>query len=306
LLGLGGLLLAIAAIVFTAVAYDRLGNAGRALVLLALIGVTAAVPPYALRRNLRATAETVTVVALVLAILEAYALRKAGFANGDALSEQTYWSVAIGAIAVLAAGYASAVPVRTAQLGAALLAQFPLLNSADNADWDPTDGLALVTVQVGLDLAVAVALIGRLALVRVTLLAVGGAIALFASLIAAFIAFRGPNAPGDDSDAAVNVACLLLATLAVYAGVSAWFARRLEISALRQSLAGVAPVLVSAAAGGLAYNAFGESRLPIVVAAIGLLTCLVVRQLPADWWLGPTSSRWGSTSRTPPRLPSTC
>ena len=70
LLGLGGLLLAIAAIVFTAVAYDRLGNSGRALVLLAAVAITAAVPAYALRRNLRATAETVTVVALVLAILD--------------------------------------------------------------------------------------------------------------------------------------------------------------------------------------------------------------------------------------------
>ena len=83
LLGLGGLLLAVAALVFTAVTYDRLGAGGRAVILLALTALAALAVPRARLRGLSSTAETLTAVTLVLAALDAYGLRTLGLADGS-------------------------------------------------------------------------------------------------------------------------------------------------------------------------------------------------------------------------------
>ena len=58
LLGLGGLLVAAAIIIFTAVAWRHLGDAGRLLALVALTALMLAVPAVLIRSRLRATAET--------------------------------------------------------------------------------------------------------------------------------------------------------------------------------------------------------------------------------------------------------
>src|SRR5690606_21099000 len=55
---LGGLLLATAAVVFTAVAWATFGNTGRAVILAAVTAVALAIPLLAWWRGLRATAET--------------------------------------------------------------------------------------------------------------------------------------------------------------------------------------------------------------------------------------------------------
>jgi hypothetical protein len=69
LLGLGGLLLGVAALVFAAVTYDRLGAGGRAVVLLLLtLGAGLAVPVLR-RRGLLSTAETMAGVTLLLGAL---------------------------------------------------------------------------------------------------------------------------------------------------------------------------------------------------------------------------------------------
>ncbi|MCI4062461.1 hypothetical protein MRQ36_07755 [Micromonospora sp. R77] len=70
---LGGLLLGTAAVVFTAVAWAAVGVAGRALILVALTGLTLAVPLVARWRGLRGTAETFAAVGLLLVLLDGYA-----------------------------------------------------------------------------------------------------------------------------------------------------------------------------------------------------------------------------------------
>jgi hypothetical protein len=70
---LGGLLLAVAAIVFTAVAWAQFGVGGRAALLGAFTLAALAVPPVAVRRGLAATAETFAAVGLLLVLLDGYA-----------------------------------------------------------------------------------------------------------------------------------------------------------------------------------------------------------------------------------------
>ena len=100
LLTLGAILLAGAGIVFTAVTYRHLGVVGRAAVLLTLTAAAGWAPVALLRRGLSASAESVAAVAVVLALLDGYALRRAGVADG--VDSRSYWCAAT---AVLAAGF---------------------------------------------------------------------------------------------------------------------------------------------------------------------------------------------------------
>src|SRR4051812_22829979 len=70
---LGGLLLGLAAIVFTAVAWATFGVQGRAEALGAVTLLALGLPVVALARRLRATAETFAAVALLLVGLDGYA-----------------------------------------------------------------------------------------------------------------------------------------------------------------------------------------------------------------------------------------
>ncbi|MBA2323365.1 MAG: hypothetical protein H0V92_04865, partial [Pseudonocardiales bacterium] len=78
LLTLGALLLAVAGIVFAAVTYQKVGPAGRALILLTLTAAAALAPVRLRARGLTASAEALAGVALVLAALDAWVLRRAG------------------------------------------------------------------------------------------------------------------------------------------------------------------------------------------------------------------------------------
>lgn len=97
LLGLGGVLLAVAVTAFTVVSWGDMGTAGRAAVLALLTLAAMATPVVLLRRALTATAEVVGCLALVLLLLDAYALRVLAFPSVG-------WAAyAAGASAVLAA-----------------------------------------------------------------------------------------------------------------------------------------------------------------------------------------------------------
>ena len=73
---LGGLLLAAASVVFTAVAWTTFGVAGRAAILAVVTGCALAAPLVALRRRLTATAETFAALGLLLVLLDGYAAWK--------------------------------------------------------------------------------------------------------------------------------------------------------------------------------------------------------------------------------------
>ncbi|GAA5024322.1 hypothetical protein GCM10025734_82700 [Kitasatospora paranensis] len=101
LLVLGGLLVSVAALVFTVVSWGRLGLAGRSAVLFAVTAVALALPSPLRRRRLTSTAEAAAAVGLGLLVLDCYAARAAGLAGLDGIGGLGYWA---GATALLAAG----------------------------------------------------------------------------------------------------------------------------------------------------------------------------------------------------------
>ncbi|MFI5933641.1 SCO7613 C-terminal domain-containing membrane protein [Actinoplanes sp. NPDC051494] len=120
---LGGLLLAVAAIVFTAVAWSQFGVRGRAGLLAVATVVALAAPLVALRRKLTATAETFTAVGLVLVLLDGYA---AWYVNLFGLADQPalgYAGAVFAVTAAIAAGFEHLTGLVGPRYAALLLAQ---------------------------------------------------------------------------------------------------------------------------------------------------------------------------------------
>ncbi|MDQ0682615.1 hypothetical protein QFZ56_001578 [Streptomyces achromogenes] len=106
LLLLGGILLTVAAMVFTLVSWGHLGIVGRSAVLGAVTSAVLAAPVPLLRRRLRSTAEAVAGLGLALTLLDAYALHEAAFPAADGT---TYAALAFTALAALWAVYGTAL-----------------------------------------------------------------------------------------------------------------------------------------------------------------------------------------------------
>jgi hypothetical protein len=127
LLALGGLLLAVAAVVFTVVSWGHLGIGGRAAVLGGFTAVILAVPRALAGRGLAATAETVAVLGVVLLFLDGYAVRQAGVGGTGALAGNVYAGGVFAVVALTMAAYSRVVPLRLPLPAAVLSAQFPLV-----------------------------------------------------------------------------------------------------------------------------------------------------------------------------------
>jgi hypothetical protein len=106
---LGGIILGIAAIVFTGVAFTRFGLVGRAVILSTVTLVTLAVPPLVRRRGLRGTAETFAALGFLFVLLDGYA---AWYVNllgiQDSWDLSFYQAMVLAVTACLALGYALA------------------------------------------------------------------------------------------------------------------------------------------------------------------------------------------------------
>ncbi|XVQ85671.1 SCO7613 C-terminal domain-containing membrane protein [Microbispora siamensis] len=126
LLALGGLLLVVSAIVFTAVSWGHLGIGGRAAILLGLTGLVLAAPIPLWRRGLAATAETLAMLGLALLFLDGYAAWQVGLAGLDAIGPQPYTAGLIGVVAVAFAAYGRLARLRLPIPVAVGLVQLPL------------------------------------------------------------------------------------------------------------------------------------------------------------------------------------
>lgn len=104
---LGGIILGIAAIIFTAVAFTRFGLVGRAVILSTVTLLILAVPPPARRRGLRGTAETFAALGFLFVLLDGYA---AWYVNLLGIKENWdpsfYQAMVLAVTACLATGYA--------------------------------------------------------------------------------------------------------------------------------------------------------------------------------------------------------
>ncbi|SCE63099.1 hypothetical protein GA0115261_116911, partial [Streptomyces sp. OspMP-M43] len=212
LLTLGGLLLTVAAIAFTLVSWGSMGIGGRSAVLAAVTLGALAAPAVLLRRGLAATAEALAALALVLTLLDVYAVHAVAAPDTDGLG---FTALASAVLAALWTSYGLALgKLRLPLPAAVVLAQWPLLFWA----WAvgapaPVVGWALLATAV---LDGAIALWGKGAGVRVTA-CVGGAVMGFSALMVGLA--LSLTAPGPLGAVAPGV-LLLTASAAAVAG--AW------------------------------------------------------------------------------------
>lgn len=155
LLVLGGVLLTLAAAVFTLVSWGHMGITGRALVLGAVTLAALAGPALLLKRGLRSTAESVAGLGLALTVLDAYALHEAALAGTDGTG---YAAAATAVLAGLWSAYGllpATAALRLPLPCAVAAAQFPLLLWALSADAGPFMISAALLATAGLDTVVA-------------------------------------------------------------------------------------------------------------------------------------------------------
>ena len=126
LVALGVLLLAIAAVIFTAVAWGRLGIGGRAAVLAVITAAAAAGAVLARRGRLTTTAEGLAALTVVLLLLDAYAVRRLGVLGADLPSGPAYVAGTLAVVALLSWLAWRAVPLTSWVYTAAVAAQLPV------------------------------------------------------------------------------------------------------------------------------------------------------------------------------------
>lgn len=154
LLGLGALCLLVAALVFLAVAWSAMGVAGRTATLLGFTAVAGGLSAWAAHRELRAAAESLSVVALGLLVFDGIGAERAGWL-GDL--EPAAFLVLLGVLGA-GAGAAASLAVRRTPVGALVGAEvFAALGVACTGvglvttDWFAwSASLVLVTVLAGL------------------------------------------------------------------------------------------------------------------------------------------------------------
>lgn len=277
LLGLGSLLVALAALIFAVVTWVRLGDLGRAG-LLAGATLAAGAAAAAAHRRLPATAEALGGLALAVLLVDWYALRRAGV--GEGVAATTWWALGTGIAAAVAAGAGRWLAFqRPAAAALAQVAGLLVVLELASAPWTVAAGLALLA-------AAATGLAARLSRVEgwgravATLLA--GAAVL--ELVAVLGVLLGPW-PGADLAAATGPA-LALAAVALAPAVA-------RAAVARAPAAGHALVAASAgallgAAGTLLAAGWSGWWLASAVAVLGAAVVAAGRFLPWSLRLGTT------------------
>ncbi|MFI1497174.1 SCO7613 C-terminal domain-containing membrane protein [Streptomyces platensis] len=264
LLVVGGVLVVVAALVFTVVSWGRLGIGGRAAVLVALTACALALPRPLRRRQLSATAEASAAVGLALVLLDGYAARQAGLGGLDRVGTAGYWAVLTALTAVGAAVYGWWQRLRLPLPVGFLMARLPGLLGTAALGGTTEDYATAVIVTAAVDFAVLYALTARDAAgqaglrerlggerVATTLVtvarAVGGGWALLGGVLAVGYAVVA-RSPAEVMRAWVPLGLLVLLGLALCRGL-----RALPF-ALRAGAEGVAVVsLIVAVGAGLRY-----------------------------------------------------
>ncbi|UZI32445.1 SCO7613 C-terminal domain-containing membrane protein [Streptomyces sp. VB1] len=269
LLTLGGLLLTVAAVAFTLVSWGSMGIGGRSAVLAAVTLGALIAPAVLLRRGLVATAEALAALALVLTLLDVYAVHAVAAPDTDGLG---FTAVAAAVLAALWTAYGLALGTLRLPLPAAVvLAQWPLLFWAWAAGAPAlVAGWALLATAV---LDGAIALWGKGAGVRVTA-CVGGSAMGFSALMVGLALSTTASGP---LGAAAPGALLLAAAAAALAG--AWRAPQ-GFARAGGVVAGLAAV---AAVGGVPAAALPDGWRVLAYLLCGLALTGVVRAgVPRD------------------------
>ncbi|MET7454825.1 hypothetical protein ABZT03_23610 [Streptomyces sp. NPDC005574] len=270
LLLLGGVLLTVAAMVFTLVSWGHLGITGRAAVLGAVTLATLGAPVALLRRGLRSTAESVAGLGLTLTVLDAYALHEAVFRAADGV---TYAAAASTLLAAVWTAYGVALAARPGPAAlrlplpaAVVCAQLPSALWAVAAGGGARTVTAAVLLTAAFDTVVALRVSGRplRTVATVGAFGTGGWGVLVTGLLALDAA--GPGA-------AVLAAALFVLAAAIAFG-AAWFAPRPDLST-GTAVAGA--LLLAAGAGGVLRTLLPGEWTVLATLACGIALLVAVR-----------------------------
>lgn len=247
LLGLGALLLAVAAVIFLVVSWGSLGVGGRSLVMAGATVLTVAGATLAHRRSLGSTAQALAALAVGLALLDAFGIRRTGLGGLDAAAGAFYWAGATGVVAAVCAAGAVLLPLRSLRLSAAILGQVPAwLVGAELASRADRDEDALLVFAAVLT-AQAAALLGAGHALRRIREARDARLVVLATLpVTGSVAVWMATAGTYDDPAPVGPGALVLLAAAVVAAVTASLHR--DRAAVRHTGAGIAWFAAFAAA----------------------------------------------------------
>ncbi|WP_305788145.1 SCO7613 C-terminal domain-containing membrane protein [Symbioplanes lichenis] len=265
---LGGVLLAVAAIVFTAVAWSQFGLRGRVTVLGVGTVVALAAPVVAVRRRLRGTAETFAAVGLLLLLLDGYA---AWHLRLFPLTEPAGYAGAVCAVtAAVAFGYAHLTDLAGPRFAALVVAQ-PVLPLIVSPLSPSAAGWAYTMIALAAADLVVVRLHKRPAEPTALVTYALGAFAAFVALAAALVAEATATSV---SAASVAAGALLAGALVILAG-----AVQSRVAPLREVAAGLLVVALAIGAGRLAHVAGGDHPAPVLVALVVTLLAAAVALL---------------------------
>ena len=282
LLALGVGLLAVAAVIFLAVSWGRLGVGGRSAVMAGVTALAAVGAVRAHRAGLTSTAEWLSLLTAGLAVLDCFGARASDLAGLGDVDGALYWAGALTVVAVLTGLLATVLPTRALPVTAAALGQLPVpllaAHLAPGVDRPLAVGALLLTGQAVAALALAAAWPSgsRTQDARV-LVAAGGGLALLVAAVSA-----GAAAYAEDGSLVIGTALLLLLA-GVLAAAAGWVAARQPVDAgAVPALDGVAAVLLVAAVWAPAYDVVEPGWIGVASAGVAALLLLGGRWLPAD------------------------
>jgi hypothetical protein len=282
LLALGVGLLGVAAVIFLAVSWGRLGVGGRSAVMAGVTALAAVGAVRTYRAGLTSTAEWLSLLTAGLAVLDCFGARESDLAGLGDVDRALYWSGALAVVAVLTGLLARVLPTRVLPLTAAVLAQLPVpllaAHLAPRVDQPLAVDALLLTGQTVALLALAAAWpAGTRTQDARVLVAAGGGLAL---LVAATSA--GAAAYAEDGSLVIGTALLVLLA-GVLAAAAGWVAARQPVDAgAVPALDGLAAVLVVAAVWAPAYDVVEPGWIGVASAGLAALLLLTGRWLPAD------------------------
>jgi hypothetical protein len=270
LLWLGSALVALAALIFAVVAWIRLGETGRAGL---LVGVTllAALGTLAARRRLPATAEALGALTLALVLVDWYAARRAGVAAGWSVS--AWWALGTATSAAVAAAAGPWLWVQR-PLAAVLAQASAVLVVATIADllWTAGVGLALVAAA---GVAAATTLAGNRSW-RAAATALGAGAGLL-ELAALGLAFQ--LSPVEDNAGAVRLAAVF-AAMALAPAVARASLNLPPGRVVLDALVALTVAALLASAGALLAGQLSSWALLAGLAVLGAAAVTLARALP--------------------------
>ncbi|WP_088290638.1 SCO7613 C-terminal domain-containing membrane protein [Kineosporia sp. A_224] len=269
LVGLGALLLAVAALVFLAFAWNAMGIGGRAAV---VGGVTLAAlaGAAALRPRLEATGEAVGALAAVLVLADVWAVRRTGLLGADDVDALLYSGAGLAVAALVLGGWALRWRVRAGSVVASLVLPVAalLLGLATTGPQVTARGLGLGLVLAVLATAVRAWLPAAWSAERV-LLRLAAAAGLVVLPVAALLTYT------DDG----NLGVALLAAGTVVAGLQATVELRAPVPAAVLPPAGAPAGPPAAAPPAAAPAAVAPVAAPVVVPVPALRRPATMRTL---------------------------